>query len=161
MNQNMTLDPGVDHRHPDPSDEFPPPPESPPPAGARSGQRGRRKRLALTAAAFVAVGAFAGVAGSQLMMDDASNPDPPLAAAASVDCTALWDHIRGLDVPEPSWEAVASSIGLFPRGEWISADGVSWEHRDGRVMVVAHPRSTDTAPAVCRPPAGTSDRSGS
>jgi hypothetical protein len=82
MNQNMTLDRGVDDRHPDnphpdPSDEFPPPPESRPP-------------------------------------------------------------------------------------EWISADGVSWEHRDGHV---AHPRSTGaavtTGGAVCLTPAGTSDRSGS
>ena len=161
MNQYMTLNRGVDHRHPDSSDEFSQPPGSPPPADSSTGRPARRKRLALTAAAFVAVGALGGVAGSQLTMDEASNTDRPPAEQASLECAALWDQFSALDVPEASREAVATAMGLFPRGEWISADGLSWEHRDGRVMVVASPRSAATAPGACVPQATTSDRSGS
>ena len=157
----MTLDRDVDQRHPDSSDEFPQPPTTPPPAGSPAGRPARRKRLALTAAAFVAVGALGGLAGSQFAGDEAANADRPPAEPAPVECAPLWDQIRALDVPEASWEAVATAMGLFPRDEWISADGVSWEHRDGRVMVVARPRSTAATPGTCLPQATTSDRSGS
>jgi hypothetical protein len=54
-------------------------------------------------------------------------------------CNRLWDRVRVLDIPRGRWATVATAMGLFPRGDWISDDGLYWEHLDGRSFVVAHP----------------------
>src|SRR5690606_11996288 len=65
----------------------------------------------------------------------------PAAGASTAGGEGLWDQIRGLEIPSGRWPSVATAMGLSVRGEWISDDGLRWEHLDGRTVVVAHPRT--------------------
>ena len=94
--------------------------------------------LAFAGVFAVAVGGGTSVAGEAL-------PIAASAAPAADDCGSLWDRVRVLGLPEATWEPAATALGLTPRGPWISSDGLTWEHTDGRTVAVANPRSSASA----------------
>lgn len=119
--------------------------------GASATDRGRRHRrgrrlavttLALTAALGGAVGADPIVAAPDAPPNGGAER-PPSPCSADDD---LWDRVRMTGIPEHWWEPVAAAMWLTPRSPWISLDGLTWEHLDGRRVVVATPRSPTTSP---------------
>lgn len=108
-------------------------------------RRPARRHVRLAAAA---IALTLGVAAAQ-MATDATADGPaairctePVPAEAAPLCDGLWGQIRALGLPEDEWASAAEALGLFPRGEWISDDGLRWEHLDGTTYVVATPRSS-------------------
>lgn len=89
--------------------------------------------IAVAASAVVAAGVFTIAAGDRILADG----DAPVAAAAAPDQQDC-------------------AVDLVTRGSWISLDGVTWEHVDGRIVVVAHPRSATHDPACTNPTDGSS-----
>lgn len=100
--------------------------------------------IGLVATALVFAGVFAVAVGGDMSVAGDSPPDAAPAAPADDDCGSLWDRVRVLGLPEASWVPAATALGLTPRGAWISADGLTWEHTDGRTAVVASPRSASS-----------------
>jgi hypothetical protein len=98
--------------------------------------------------AVVAIALSLGVAAVQVATDATADGPAPLDCTSSAQaddsfCDGLWGRVRALGLPEDEWTAAAEAMGLFPRGEWISDDGLRWEHLDGRTHVVATPRPSD------------------
>jgi hypothetical protein len=98
------------------------------------------KDIGIAASALIAAGVFSIAAGSTLLADG-----EPVATAATAPPLAserdrLWDRIHLTGLPEATVESAAADAGLVSRGSWISFDGLTWEHIDGRVVVVANPR---------------------
>jgi hypothetical protein len=98
--------------------------------------RGTRSAVAL----LVLAGWLAAVGGAHGEAERQAIDRSPAA-----DDRGLWDRVRTLDLPDYAWESAAIGLGLTPRGPWISADGLTWEHLDGRVVVVANPRDGHTS----------------
>ena len=96
--------------------------------------------LCVATGILMAAGVFAYAAGDRVLSDGGSAafaaPAPAVAA-----CGSLWDQDHGTGRADASVEAVATHAGLVSRGPWISRDGLAWEHVDGRLVVVANPRS--------------------
>jgi hypothetical protein len=103
--------------------------------------RNIRKDIALAATALAVVGVFALAAGDGLSAANVPASIAVPAAAQDAECGPLWDRVRVLGLPEASWDTAATALGLTARGEWISVDGLIWEHRDGSTVEVANPRS--------------------
>ena len=118
------------------------------PTDRRRHRRGGRlavTTIALTVALGGAFGAGSIVAAPDAPPEgDADCPTTPVPSGADND--DLWDRVRTTGIPEHWWEPVATAMGLTPRGPWISVDGLTWEHLDGRRIVVATPRRPTTAP---------------
>ena len=121
--------------------------------------RTRVRDIGLVTTALAFAGVFA-IAGGDMPV--AGEPPPAAAPAASPgdECGPLWDRVRVLDLPEVSWDLAATAIGLTSRGGWISADGLTWEHLDGRTAVVATPRAAaSTSKTDCPTGADTDETS--
>jgi hypothetical protein len=102
-------------------------------------RRSRRRRgIGYAAVVLVAAGWLAS-AGGALGEAEQQAIDPTPAADRD-----LWDRVRTMDLPDYAWESAATGLGLAIRGPWISADGLTWEHLDGRVVEVAKPRDGHT-----------------
>lgn len=95
--------------------------------------------LTLTAALTGAFGAGSIAAAGERLSDNAERPSLPSQTGA--DDGNLWDRIRLIGLPRHYWVPVATAMGLSPRDGWISADGLTWDHLDGRRIVVATPRT--------------------
>ena len=100
--------------------------------------------LGIAAGALVAAGVFTVAAGNRILVD--GDPVATAAPAPELDaeCDRLWDLVRVSGRPDATTESAAAEAGLVSRGSWISFDGLTWEHVDGRIVVVAHPRSATT-----------------
>lgn len=115
--------------------------------------------VALAASAVVAAGVLSGAAGNSLLAD--GQPVAALATAPPLDAERdrLWDRVHLTGLPEATVESAVAEAGLVSRGSWISLDGLTWEHIDGRVVVVASPRratSPDAGPDAGHDADGTS-----
>jgi hypothetical protein len=108
--------------------------------------QGRRARrgVQLGATALVALAAF-GAAYHQQVVDADDAPTErahaPTTRAPDTDCSNLWDRVPVSGLPRAAWESAAEGVGLSAQGPWVSVDGLSWEHLDGSVIVVATPSS--------------------
>lgn len=116
--------------------------------------------LGVAVSAVVAAGVFTIAAGNTLL----ANGDPVVTAAPAphvdAECGRLWDRVQLSGWPDATTESAAAQAGLVSRGSWISLDGLTWEHVDGRVVVVAHPRSaTSPRDTTCTASAGTDESS--
>lgn len=118
----------------------------------RRHRRGVRLVASSLALAAIVGGAFSSgsiAADDEGLQARAGHPAALPTASAEVG-DDLWNRIRVLGLPRQWWEPVAIAMGLTPRGEWISADGLTWEHLDGRRIVVATPRTpTPTGDQTC------------
>ena len=116
--------------------------------------------IAIAASAMVAAGVFTVAAGSSMLAD--GDPVAVAAPAPQPDaaCDRLWDLVRVSGRPDATTASAAAEAGLAARGAWISSDGLSWEHIDGRIVVVAHPRSaTSSRATICAADGGTGESS--
>jgi hypothetical protein len=109
-----------------------------------------RRNHVIAAGAVLAAGLVAVAGGDRLLADD----DPiPVAAPAPIpasECGPLWARVQVSGRPGDTVESAAAAVGLVARGPWISADGLTFEHLDGRVVVVARPRpATPSQDATC------------
>jgi hypothetical protein len=110
----------------------------------RPESRRARRGIQIGATALIASAAFGFVSHQQVVgADDA--PTTPTSSAAAASCDHLWDRVPVSGLPRAAWESAAEGVGLSAQGSWVSADGLSWEHLDGRVIVVATPRTPSTA----------------
>lgn len=93
----------------------------------------------------LAAGVFTIAAGNTLLADG----DPVATAAPAplhdAECGPLWEQVGVSGRPDATLESAAAEAGLVTRGSWISLDGLTWEHVDGRIVVVAHPRSATSS----------------
>lgn len=108
------------------------------------------RNLVIAAGIVLAAGLVAVAGGDRLLADD----DPIRAAAPAStpdrECGPLWDRVRVSGRPGDTVESAAAAVGLVAHGPWISADGLTFEHLDGRVVVVARPRpATSSDDATC------------
>ena len=118
--------------------------------------RRARRGVQIGAAALVASATFGAAYHEQVVDGD----DPPIARAhaptshaSDSDCDHLWDRVPVLSLPEAAWESAAEGLGLSAQGSWVSDDGLTWEHLDGEVIVVATPTApspTASQEAGCR-----------
>lgn len=112
---------------------------------------GRRRSVRAMRLAVAAIALILGAAALQLTSTTtADGPSPidctrpaPTTDESDAACVGLWDRVRVLGLPEDEWASAAEAMGLFPRGEWISDDGLRWEHLDGTTHVVATPQTSD------------------
>jgi hypothetical protein len=122
-------------------------PGDPPPPKGVSHDRPRRPVLVGFAALAVAL-ALLGFTVVRATSTE-SPTDPPCDSAqrtyeSGPVCDRLWDRVRASGLPEHAWAAAARDMGLLPRGEWISDNGLYWEHLDGRSYTVATPAPRST-----------------
>jgi len=110
--------------------------------------------IAVAASAVVAAGVFTIAAGDRILAD--AGTAPTAAPTPTDECGGLWDRVAVSGEPDRTVESLAADVGLVTRGSWISLDGVTWEHVDGRIVVVAHPRSATHDPACTNPTDGSS-----
>lgn len=107
-----------------------------------AGRRGRRG-VQIGATALV-VSATLGAAYHQQVVDADDPPTArahaPTSRAPDDDCDHLWDRVPVSGLPRAAWESAAEGLGLSAQGPWVSVDGLTWEHLDGSVVVVASPR---------------------
>ena len=97
--------------------------------------------IGIATSAMVAAGVFTIAAGESLLADGDPVATAAPAPALDAECGGLWEQVQLSGRPEATTESAAAEVGLVSRGPWISLDGLSWEHIDGRIVVVAHPRS--------------------
>jgi hypothetical protein len=117
----------------------------------------RARRGVQVGAAALLVSAALGAAYHEQVVDADEAPTArahaPTSRAPDTGCDRLWDRVPTPSLPRAAWESAATGLGLSAQGPWVSADGLSWEHLDGTVVVVAAPRSpspTVDRQAVCR-----------
>ena len=94
--------------------------------------------LGIAAGVLVTAGVLAFAAGDRVLSDGGTAVS---AASAPAACGSLWDQDHGTGRADASVETAATHAGLVTRGSWTSHDGLTWEHVDGRVVVVANPRT--------------------
>lgn len=92
--------------------------------------------LGIAVGVLVTTGVLAFAAGDRVLSDGGTAVS---AAPAPTGCDPTWDHASGR--ADAIVESAAADAGLVTRGAWVSRDGLTWEHVDGRVVVVAHPRT--------------------
>lgn len=116
----------------------------------------RARRVIQVGATALAMSAALGVAYHHQVAgaDDAptARAHAPTSDATDSHCDGLWDRVPVLSLPRAAWESAAEGLGLSAQGSWVSLDGLSWEHLDGTVIVVATPRSpspTSSRELVC------------
>jgi hypothetical protein len=117
--------------------------------------RRARRGVQIGATALV-VSATLGAAYHQQVVDTDDTPTArahaPTSRAPDPGCGSLWDRVSLSSLPRAAWESAAEGLGLSAQGPWVSADGLTWEHLDGSVIVVAAPRSPSqdaSRDAVC------------
>ena len=143
MNTNNPHDQRADSHTAGAPHDFEHPTAAAAPAGPRTLRRNRRRVLVSTTA-LLAVGAFGGLLGGHLVAEDEPQRDarePSPAPTSADECDSMWSRIRALGLPRESLTSIATALGFTARDMWASADGLTWEHLDGRVVVVAQPRS--------------------
>lgn len=115
--------------------------------------RKKVRNLGLAAVALASIGVTAVAIGA----DDTQTAAVPSAPVVE-DCDSLWARVRALGLPETASESAAATLGLTVQGPWISSDGLTWEHLDGRTMVVATPLvENPTATTDCAADAATDE----
>ena len=117
--------------------------------------RRARRGVQIGATALV-VSATLGAAYHQQVADADDPPTErahaPTTRAPDDVCDHLWDRVPVSGLPRAAWESAAEGLGLSAQGAWVSVDGLTWEHLDGSVIVVASPRPpspTASRDAVC------------
>ena len=103
----------------------------------------RRRRLlalALTGASAAGIVTAERAAVADEPQPPGVQPDRRTVAPAIRTCDHLWDQILVLGLPEQARSSVAEHFGFAQSQDWLSADGLTWEHLDGRLVTVATPR---------------------